>query len=520
MKTDYALYLVTSSSPTLLGPDTDLIEDVVRPALEGGVTIVQLREKDGDMTTAQFVERARRLLEVTREFGVPLLINDRVDVARAVGCEGCHVGQDDMDVQSARRILGPDAIIGVSASTAEEAVKACREGASYLGIGTVFATSTKKDTKHIIGIQGVRDILAALDEAGYAHIPTVCIGGITQSNVQQVLQQSATPNKSLDGIAVVSAIVGSKDPKAAAAEFDRLVRASLPVPKHLRGTAGLPPAAVGALVKKVGQLKPISHNMTNLVVQNFAANVALAVGASPIMANYGEEAADLCRLGGALVINMGTVTPDGLTNYVQALKAYNDGNRPVIFDPVGAGATRVRRSAVKTIMAAGRVTVIKGNEGEIMTIYGDDEKVQQRGVDSSSNLTDSQKANLVRGLAAREGCVVVMTGQRDFVSDGGRVYVVDNGHALLGGVTGTGCCLGTTISAAVAAVYPENVLEAVMAGILHYEIAAQNAAVREDVRGPGTFVPAFLDELARIRDETARGELGWLNKMRVSVFME
>jgi len=168
-------------------------------------------------------------------------------------------------------------------------------------------------------------------------------------------------------------------------------------------------------------------------------------------------------------------------------------------------------------MAAGRVTVVKGNEGEIKTVFGDD-KVQQRGVDSSSTLTVSQKADLVKSLAAQDGCVVVMTGQRDFVSDGERVYLVDNGHALLGGVTGTGCCLGTTISATVAATYPQNVLEAVLAGILHYEIAAENAAAREDVKGPGTFVPAFLDELARIRDESARGELGWLDKLRVSLY--
>lgn len=89
------------------------------------------------------------------------------------------------------------------------------------------------------------------------------------------------------------------------------------------------------IIKSVDNKKPLSHNMTNLVVQNFAANVALSVGASPIMANYGEEAKDLAQLGGALVINMGTVTPDGLTNYLKALKAYNDVGGPVVFDPVG-----------------------------------------------------------------------------------------------------------------------------------------------------------------------------------------
>lgn len=88
-------------------------------------------------------------------------------------------------------------------------------------------------------------------------------------------------------------------------------------------------------MRAVEAAHPLSHNMTNLVVQNLAANVALAAGASPIMANYAEEAADIARLGGALVINMGTVTPDGLSNYLQALRAYNDAGRPVVFDPVG-----------------------------------------------------------------------------------------------------------------------------------------------------------------------------------------
>lgn len=135
---DYSLYLVTDSTPAILG-DKDLAQ-VVEAAVKGGVTLVQYREKKAD--TGVFVATARRLHEVTQRYKVPLLINDRVDVALAVGCEGVHIGQDDIDLATARKLLGPDAIIGVTASTAEEAITAAAGGADYLGIGTVFATQT------------------------------------------------------------------------------------------------------------------------------------------------------------------------------------------------------------------------------------------------------------------------------------------------------------------------------------------------------------------------------------------
>lgn len=178
-----------------------------------------------------------------------------------------------------------------------------------------------------------------------------------------------------------------------------------------------------------------------------------------------------------------------------------------------AGATSLRRAAVKTIMANAYLDVIKGNEGEIKTVFGDS-GAQQRGVDSSSTLDASQKAKLVSDLASREKTVVVMTGKTDFVSDGERTFSIDNGHEYLGLVTGTGCTLGTAISAAIAS-RPADRLVAVIAAILHFEIAAEIAASRPEVRGPGTFIPAFLDELYRIRQATASDDLTWLERAKV-----
>jgi thiamine-phosphate diphosphorylase / hydroxyethylthiazole kinase len=362
----------------------------------------------------------------------------------------------------------------------------------------------------------VREILAAIAEHGCS-IPAVCIGGINQSNVQTTLEQTVTsPGRTLDGVAVVSVIMAAPEPARASSDLLATIRETVRKTTAALGTPkfGATSYVTQDVVKRVRELKPISHNMTNLVVQNIAANVALAIGASPIMSSYGEEAADLAKLGGALVINMGTVTPEGLVNHQKAIKAYNEAGRPVVYDPVGAGATAIRRAAVKTIMAAGHLDAIKGNEGEIKTVFGHDQ-TQQRGVDSSSTLNAAQKAYLVRDLAARERNIVVMTGETDYVSDGTAVVRIHNGHKFLGEVTGTGCSLGTAISAALAA-YPESRLSAVVTAMLHYEIAAEIAAVRADVQGPGTFVPAFLDELYRIREATARGDASWLERAKVS----
>lgn len=348
----------------------------------------------------------------------------------------------------------------------------------------------------------------------------MCIGGINATNVQRVLYQSSDNLKQLDGVAVVSAVVATGDPKKAAQELRSLIgspppfaAATMAHPIEIKDVANIL-QMVPTVIRSVGDTTPLSHNITNLVVQNFAANVALAVGASPIMTNYGEEARDLCKLGGSLVINMGTITPEGLQNYLQALQAYNSVGAPVIFDPVGAGATGIRKAAVKTLMAGGYFDLIKGNEGEIKTVFGEI-GTQQRGVDSGVSTLDALgKATLVRDLAARERNVVIMTGVIDYVSDGKRTFAIKNGHGLLGRITGSGCVLGTTLSAMLAVNREDKVIAAI-AGLLHYEIAAEVAAEREDVKGPGTFVPALIDELYKIHSATLKNDLHWLSRAKV-----
>lgn len=184
---------------------------VMEQAILGGVTLVQLREKEAG--GREFLEEAEALLKVTRRFGIPLIINDRLDIALAVGAEGVHVGQEDVPCRVARRLLGPDKIIGVSASNIEEARQAEADGADYLGVGAVFPTGTKADAGEAIGLAALKAIRAAV------RIPVVAIGGINAQNAAAV---AAT---GVDGLAVVSAIVAAPDPAEAARRLVAAFRA-------------------------------------------------------------------------------------------------------------------------------------------------------------------------------------------------------------------------------------------------------------------------------------------------------
>ncbi|KAL2005450.1 hypothetical protein VTN00DRAFT_2661 [Thermoascus crustaceus] len=509
MTVNLSLYLVTDSTPAIL-KGRDLCH-VVQEALKGGVTVVQYRDKHSD--TGVLIETAKKLHKLTQAHGVPLIINDRVDVALAVGAEGVHLGQDDMNIEEAKKLLPDSAIIGITVASVEEAKRAVEQGADYLGIGTMFATPTKTNTKSIIGTAGTKKILEAISSMD-RQVGTVSIGGINLSNVQRVIYQSQATRKGLDGVAVVSAIIAAEDPKAVAAEFTKLISALPPF-------ANIPPAprqdeAVALLsevpnvVRKVATEHPLVHSMINYVVANFAANVALAIGASPIMSPYGDEAGDLALNGGALLINMGTLNSESVSNYLKAMQAYNARGNPVIYDPVGAAATQIRRAAVKQLMAGGYFDLIKGNEGEIREVFGNSAG-RQRGVDSGpSMLNNREKATLARDLARRERNVVLLTGAVDYLSDGNRVIAIGNGHPFLGQVTGTGCAIGVVSGCFLTANRTDKLL-ATLSAVLMFEIAAENAASKEYVRGPGSFVPAFLDELYAIREAALRGDDMWFS---------
>jgi len=195
---DFALYLVTDR--VLAGGRP--LDQIVRDSAAGGVTVVQLREKDA--TAREFLEQAFILRQATSELDIPLIINDRVDIALACRADGIHLGQADMHCALARRITGEDMMIGVSVSTVDEALEAQADGADYLGVGPLFPTPTKADALPATGLGVLRSIRRAV------RIPLVGIGGLTPANAGDVMRAGA------DGVAVVSAIVASPDPGAAA----------------------------------------------------------------------------------------------------------------------------------------------------------------------------------------------------------------------------------------------------------------------------------------------------------------
>ena len=187
------------------------LQGVVRELLAAGVRLVQLRDKEAD--GRRLYEQACQLLALTRPVGALLVIDDRVDVALAAGADGVHVGQDDLPAAEVRRLAGPGLLLGVSCATPEEATRAERDGADYLGVGSVFPTGSKADAGEPIGLPGLQRVVVA------TRLPVVAIGGITAENAASVMAVGAA------GIAVVSALMGASDPLAAARTLMRVTAA-------------------------------------------------------------------------------------------------------------------------------------------------------------------------------------------------------------------------------------------------------------------------------------------------------
>lgn len=204
IKIDYSLYLVTDRK--LLG-ERDLVQSI-ELAIQGGVSLVQLREKS--VSSREFLELAFRVKEITSRYKIPLIINDRLDIALAVEADGLHVGQDDLPMLKARELLGPDKIIGVSARTLAEALLAQEQGADYLGVGAIFKTSTKTDALEV-SLEQLENIKKAVS------IPVVAIGGINLENVRQVMATG------VDGVSVVSAILAQDNILMAAGQLREIL---------------------------------------------------------------------------------------------------------------------------------------------------------------------------------------------------------------------------------------------------------------------------------------------------------
>jgi len=204
-RVNYSLYLVTDSALAMGRP----LLDVVRAAVDGGVTCVQVREKE--IPSRAYIDRLLSVRALLRERAIPLFVNDRVDIALAVEADGIHLGQTDMPLAMAKRVAAGRLVVGVSCEAPGDALDAERGGADYVSVSPVFATPTKTDTAPALRIQGVRAIRSAV------RLPVVAIGGINGTNAGDIIRAGA------DGICVVSAIVSAPDPRAAAASLRGIV---------------------------------------------------------------------------------------------------------------------------------------------------------------------------------------------------------------------------------------------------------------------------------------------------------
>ncbi len=230
----------------------------------------------------------------------------------------------------------------------------------------------------------------------------------------------------------------------------------------------------------VGVHKPLIHHITNYVVKNETANVTLCLGALPVMAHALEEVEEMASQAGALLINMGTPYPELEQAMLAAGKAANRAGVPVVFDPVGAGATSYRTRLARMLAQEVRFAAVRGNAAEMATLAGMEAEI--RGVESIS--TTSGAEEVAGNVASSLGCVAAVTGEVDVVSDGSRILRVHNGHPLLGKVTGTGCMATTAVAVFLAAGEPY--LEATAAALALFGLAGERAAAASGER-PGTF---------------------------------
>lgn len=464
----------------------------VEEALRGGATMVQLREKE--LQGEALEQEAREILAICRQYGVPLLINDDVMLAKKIGADGVHVGQDDMSAAKARELLGEDAIIGVTARTVEQAVAAQEAGADYLGSGAVFGTSTKKDAKPM-------DPAYFQQICESVSIPVVAIGGVTLDNIREL------EGRKMSGFAIVSGIFAAEDIETRTRDLWKAAQELCL------------PGQVSRLKMEILRRHPVVQCITNIVTVNDCANALLAVGASPTMAHHPEEMEEFAAVCDALVCNMGAT--ESLEAMMAAGKADTAGpSRPVVIDPVGCATSAFRRRKCLELIDAVHPACIRGNGAEIRALATDHRTA--RGVDdlflqektegpadkngqSGAEISEDQPSSdfslseetvrCARQLSRMTGAIVIASGETDYVVCGDRVYSVRGGSAWMTRVTGTGCMLSVLLGAFLS-VENSALSAAACCGMMNVcaERAQEHTAAEHG--GTGTFRVHLIDELS------------------------
>jgi hydroxyethylthiazole kinase len=246
-------------------------------------------------------------------------------------------------------------------------------------------------------------------------------------------------------------------------------------------------------LKSLRAKKPLIHNITNYVVMNYTANALLACGASPVMAHAQGEVEEMASFAGALVLNIGTLTPYWIDSMWKAGKRANELGVPIILDPVGSGATNLRTESANRLIEELSIQVVRGNASEVLSLAREGSRT--KGVDSIHSVDEAADAAIE--LSRQLNTTLAITGEIDLVTDGVRVFMVYNGHELMGYVTGTGCTATVIIGAFLAV--DDDPVTATAAGLGYFGLAGEKAA--ETAKGPGTFQISLLDALYTIDEK-------------------
>ena len=255
------------------------------------------------------------------------------------------------------------------------------------------------------------------------------------------------------------------------------------------------------LLGKLHETSPLVHHITNYVTVNDCANITLAIGASPVMADAIGEAADIAAISSAVVLNIGTLNERTIQSMLAAGKSANEKNIPVVFDPVGAGASDLRNKTTLQIIEEVKLSVIRGNISEIKFIAG--LSFETKGVDASESdiIQTEDVGQIAKNLSQKLNCVVVISGAIDIVSDGKKIISIENGHPLLSDITGTGCMCSSLIGAFCGA-SPDDIFLAAAAAMVSMGIAGEQAAEESGQYGNGSFRIALHDAISLLDTAT------------------
>lgn len=443
---DLSLYLVTDRSLSL----GRSLEEVVAKAAAGGVTMVQLREKD--TPTGQFVALAHQLMRVLKPWGIPLIINDRVDVALAVDAHGVHIGQSDMAYQDVRQLLGPDKIIGLSVENMADIELANTLDVDYIGISPVFGTPTKTDTAQPFGIEGLK-------EAVHLSVhPTVGIGGMNADTAAAVMQTGC------NGIAVVSAICAAPDPTAASAQLKEIVsthalnntHAPTPAPKKtyprvltIAGSDSGGGAGIQADIKAISAMGCFAASaITAITVQNTVGVEAvhpvpldiLAGQIDAVLSDIGADAIKIGMLHSAQVVHL---VADKIEQY---------GIKNVVLDPVmvsTSGHRLIEESAIASLKERliPLARVITPNIPEAEILYGHSIADETQFVQVAQTLSNNSKVSVLLKAGHLTGDTLV---DYFYNAEDGSIALLPSKRVKTKNTHGTGCTLSSALAAAIA----------------------------------------------------------------------